>query len=384
MRIALYGNGSSGNHGCEAIVRGTIALLDTADVLVLSEDEMADNNYGLSKIAKIRRAKNSVKKNYAFFKAYFALKIQKDFSLMDLLPYIESAHECKGKVDFAFAVGGDNYCYGYEKIYALLNRLFQKNAIKTVLWGCSIEPEIVARIQNDLREYDLIVARESITYDAVKATGANVCFSPDPAFFMKPQIVELPECFAKGEVIGINISPVILECENESGIGIQNYIELIRHILNTTDASVAIISHVVLASNDDREPSELLYREFSNTGRVEIVRDHNAAELKYIISKCSFFVGARTHATIAAYSTSVPTLVVGYSVKARGIAEDLFGTTEDYVLPVQSLSASDELKCSFIRLYAQRNTISTHLKQFLPDYLKRADAVLEQLKEMEK
>ena len=27
MRIALYGNGSSGNHGCEAIVRGTYTLI---------------------------------------------------------------------------------------------------------------------------------------------------------------------------------------------------------------------------------------------------------------------------------------------------------------------------------------------------------------------
>ena len=38
-----------------------------------------------------------------------------------------------------------------------------------------------------------------------------------------------------------------------------------------------------------------------------------------------------------AYSSCVPTLVVGYSVKARGIARDIFGTEDRYVLPVQSL-----------------------------------------------
>ena len=27
MKILLYGNGSSGNHGCEAIVRGTVKTL---------------------------------------------------------------------------------------------------------------------------------------------------------------------------------------------------------------------------------------------------------------------------------------------------------------------------------------------------------------------
>ena len=66
-------------------------------------------------------------------------------------------------------------------------------------------------------------------------------------------------------------------------------------------------------------------------------------ELKGYIARCRFFVGARTHATIAAYSSCVPTLVLGYSVKSRGIARDLFGNEENYVLPVQSLQEPDEL-----------------------------------------
>ena len=56
------------------------------------------------------------------------------------------------------------------------------------------------------------------------------------------------------------------------------------------------------------------------------------------------FIGARTHSTIAAYSSGVPTLVVGYSVKAKGIAKDLFGTEENYVLPVQALKEENNLK----------------------------------------
>ncbi|MFR4670990.1 MAG: hypothetical protein ACLT69_14285 [Intestinibacter bartlettii] len=56
--------------------------------------------------------------------------------------------------------------------------------------------------------------------------------------------------------------------------------------------------------------------------------------IKGYISRCRLY-RARTHATIAAYSTCVPTLVIGYSVKAKGIAKDIFGTYENYVLPVQ-------------------------------------------------
>ena len=34
---------------------------------------------------------------------------------------------------------------------------------------------------------------------------------------------------------------------------------------------------------------------------------------------------------------------MGYSVKARGIAKDLLGTDENYVVPVQSLKSEDDL-----------------------------------------
>jgi colanic acid/amylovoran biosynthesis protein len=51
----------------------------------------------------------------------------------------------------------------------------------------------------------------------------------------------------------------------------------------------------------------------------------NASQLKHVISQFRFFIGARTHATIAAFSTGVPTLSIAYSVKAKGINHDLFG-----------------------------------------------------------
>lgn len=40
------------------------------------------------------------------------------------------------------------------------------------------------------------------------------------------------------------------------------------------------------------------------------------------------FAGARTHSTIAALSSGVPTLSFAYSIKATGINRDLFGHTD--------------------------------------------------------
>lgn len=83
-------------------------------------------------------------------------------------------------------------------------------------------------------------------------------------------------------------------------------------------------------------------------------------------------MGGRTHSTIAAYSSGVPTLVMGYSVKARGIARDLFGTEEGYVLPVQSLADPEEIARAFLQLVNMENTILARLKADIPKIKKLA------------
>ena len=384
MNVLFYGNGSCGNHGCEAIVRGTIQLLRKASYTVLSENVSDDIRYGLGNISKIIPAKEERRRNISFFKAYAKLKLTGNYTDMDGLYFMPVIQRLSGYGDVALSVGGDNYCYGNTAIYGYLNAAYQKNHIKTVLWGCSIEPDVVKEpsVAEDLRRYALVAARESITYEAVKAVGANVVQMPDPAFHMQPETCDTDERFLKSDVIGINISPMIINNEENQGAAYANYRDLIQYILDNTDTYIALIPHVVWANNDDRIPLKQLYDDFGQNQRLILVDDHAAPELKYIISKCSFFIGARTHATIAAYSTGVPTLVVGYSVKARGIARDLFGTENGYVLPVQQLKESDELTQAFVRLYEKRDAIWAHLNETLPGYIARADEARKALEEL--
>ena len=95
------------------------------------------------------------------------------------------------------------------------------------------------------------------------------------------------------------------------------------------------------------------------------------------------FVGARTHATIAAYSSCVPTLGVGYSVKARGIARDLFGTEDNYVLPVQTLKKENQLTDAFMWLSQREYTVRAHLESILPAYLATSRVAMEAIKNLE-
>jgi len=129
---------------------------------------------------------------------------------------------------------------------------------------------------------------------------------------------------------------------------------------------------VVWSHTDDRKPIKKLYDKFKDTGRIVLIEDCDSTTLKGYISKCNMFIGARTHATIAAYSTCVPTLVVGYSVKAKGIAKDLFGTYENYVIPVQTLENKEDLINAFKWLNNNKEEIKKHLTDVMPEYIKRA------------
>lgn len=255
----------------------------------------------------------------------------------------------------------------------LVNKQLRKQGIKTILWGCSVEPEVLkGDILNDLRSYTHIFARESITYEAMKEKGIQqLSLFPDPAFQLNRTDFTLPEGFAEGNTVGINVSPMIIKHEKAKGMTLLNYRQLIRYIIATTDMQIALIPHVVWNYNDDRIPLQFLYNEFKGTGRVVLIEDHNAEELKGFISRCRFLVASRTHASIAAYSTQIPTLVMGYSVKARGIARDLFGNEEHYVLPVQSLQQGNDLLKAFQWLQTHEDEIRKHYRTFMPGYLSK-------------
>ena len=242
-----------------------------------------------------------------------------------------------------------------------------------------MEPELLKDIAvaRDIASYDLIVARESISYHALKTVNPNTILVPDPAFTLERLDAPLPKGWINGKMIGINASPLILQTAKNSGLALNAYKELIRSVLTTTDCSVALIPHVVWENNDDRIPLKELYDAFKETGRVILLEDHNCMELKGYIARCRMFIGARTHATIAAYSSCVPTLVLGYSVKSRGIAKDIFEAEGNYLIPVQKLCNANELAKAFGWMMKNESKITAYLKNTMPAYIDRAYHVKE-------
>lgn len=376
--LVMYMHAGSGNHGCEAIVNSLCHMIEE-DVMLISYAGEEDQKYSLKELCHIiqERRFEDHRIMHVLFYLYRRLTGDKE----SFIRYRYGQVFRKKAIPLAVSIGGDNYCYdSMLNDLRLANRAFNKAGSRTVLLGCSIEPELLKRedILADLAEYHTIIARESITYKALQAAFEGreakpvIRNCPDPAFTLKKEELPLPEGFVKGNTVGINISPMIQENESQTGITLENYRALIRYIIEKTDMQIALIPHVIWQKNDDRKPIHSLYEEFKDSKRVIEIPDCSCTELKGFISRCRFFVGARTHATIAAYSSGIPTLVVGYSVKARGIARDLFGSEENYVLPVQNLKEKDDLTKGFEWIMQKEEEIKTHLKSIMPDYQKEA------------
>ena len=417
-QIILYMHAGSGNHGCEAIVNSLCHMMKEDTVLV-SYRGNEDWQYTLKELCEIKQERSFEEHRLAHIAYYAYRMITKDAA--SFLRYRYGDIFKQPMSPLAISIGGDNYCYdSMLSDLRLANLAFTKKGTKTVLLGCSIEPELLKREQEtqsnpileDLSRYHLIIARESLTYVALcdafekrqeQSNGNNnsnnnsnnnnnrnilnirstsniqitpdfprVVQIPDPAFTLGYVRKKVPDGFWKGNTVGVNVSPLIQKSESVPGITMKCYEELIEWIIEHTDMQIALIPHVVWKNNDDRKPLSGLYEKYKSTERLVQITDGSCEELKGYISQCRFFVGARTHATIAAYSTCVPTLVVGYSVKAAGIAQDLFGSQEHYVLPVQSLKDPQDPVQGFQWLMEQEDSIREHLQRKIPDYQRQA------------
>ena len=279
-------------------------------------------------------------------------------------------------------IGGDTYCYGTSLENNALVHLANKQKTKTVLWGVSIEQNSMddPLTKETLKKYDKIYAREALSYDLFIKYGfvpEKVFKTADPAFMLSPKEVILDSAWWDShKVIGINLSPFVMSENSDSILILEGCKKLILRILKTTDYNIALIPHVwINEAQGDYVPLNMLQDYFAEEERVRLIHgNYSCRELKYIISKCYTLMAARTHASIAAYSSCVPTLVLGYSIKSKGIATDLFGNYEGYVLPMQDISDASQVCNAYMEIIKNHDSIEKKLKDTIPSYKQLAYA----------
>ena len=377
-KIMLYNHGGCGNRGCEAIVRSTSALFgDQAELSLASSTPEFDRTVGLSGVKQIisseispysvRRIINSIG---------FRLGMPRESEVArKYSPITDLGKKC----DVCLSIGGDTYCYGHQEHLQVVNGRLRRAKKPLVLWGCSVEPELLeGETLEDLRAYQLIVARESITEEAMKAKGLPVIRWCDPAFTLAYEELPLPAGWKEGKTIGLNVSPLILKCAKDGSRALDAFVSLVHHILETSDHAVALIPHVTWAHDNDVDALSAIKAQFAEEPRV-LMLDHTltSEQIKGYIRRLSALVTARTHASIAGYSSCVPTLVIGYSIKARGIARDLFGNEENHLIPVQELSSDKQLIGAYDAMMLRADEERAFLKERLPVYTAGREKVID-------
>lgn len=372
MKYFLFNHVGSFNHGCEAIVRGTVNIISNDDPkaeFVLSSFNPETDNC-INTIEKRIFATRTLTFCEKIISA-FSIKLchSEEYALKRMYSdIVAQAQDC----DICLSVGGDTYCYGDNHAIQVLTRELKKSGKKVVLWGASIGEEDLSEDKlKSLKDFDAIFTRESLTYDLLKNKNANenIFLNPDPAFCMERDNVEAIEGFTKENTLGLNVSPLV-EGYNPQITQITK--DFIKYIFENTTLRILLIPHVIENGNNDYEYMMNFYEEFRDSGRIEILPpDLNAKQYKGYIANTRFFIGARTHATIAAYSSGVPTAVLGYSVKSRGLAKDLFGE-EKYVLNSITLTDAQPVIDEFNTLIENEEEIKETLMKKMPVYLRNA------------
>jgi polysaccharide pyruvyl transferase WcaK-like protein len=388
----LAGICSFKNLGCEAIIRGTVKILKNnfkdpsflcfnftqkEDFELQCKNELDDaithkrikyyqHQFGWEwGIQRIFYRFNPKKRNYRLFN--------------EMLPFI-------GDASAVLSVGGDNYSldYGIPRLYTVLDDIVLEKKKPLILWGASVGPfdalpEYERYMIDHLKKVTAIFARESVTVDylAKKGVSENVYLVADPAFLMDPiePKVESKHLAIDKDAIGINLSPLMAKYVTGGNLLKWERVaaDIVSSIAEKTSRPIYLVPHVTISySNDFTFLEKIRDLTESNIKReINLIPpSYNAAEIKWIISHMSLFAGARTHSTIAALSSSIPTLSFAYSIKAQGINRDIFGH-EAYCLTPDQLTP--EIVTTRIEsMLAATDQINRELMEKIPIIQKRA------------
>lgn len=373
----LAGNGPYENRGCEAIVRGTIAILDKhfddCEYVVLSsfgnqeQYEMQVRNELDKRITHLRTSK------YTFSKLFLPIRkllpaLWGEFVFSSMRKYLKRA-------DAVFSVGGDNYSldYGVPQLFIQLDNFVKRRNKPLFIWGASIGPfsklpKFEQYMVKHLNSLNGLFVRELVSKEYLNSNGIsdNVYSIADPAFCMDAvspkNNIEIPI-----SSIGLNLSPLM--CKFITNGDKEKWIDMaveIARIFCKTSQSIYLVSHVTVSHDDDFAFLNIIYDrlkdEYANIHLLD--KAYSASEIKYIIGSFSLFAGSRTHSTIAALSMNVPTLSFAYSVKAVGLNMQIFNNV-DYCI-VKNQFTLDIIESKLKDMLDNKDDIKQILEEKIP------------------
>lgn len=257
----------------------------------------------------------------------------------NLIKYKEycNTKEIYKKADYIFDIGqGDSFAdiYGKNRFdwifsqYKLGRKYNKPYCILPQTIGPFDNPQIREQAIKGIKWAKCVMARDKQSVDFVKELipSCNVSEIIDVAFFLPYKKKMFDSSFIH---VGLNVSALLwqggytknnqfgLKCDYQKLIR-----EIIKYFLTIDSVKVHLIPHVVSGERgieNDYAVSYDLCEEFNNSNLILAPLFLDPIIAKGYIAGMDFFMGARMHSTIAAFSSGVPVLPMAYSRKFNGL-----------------------------------------------------------------
>lgn len=396
----ILGNAAinNGNRGCVALSYTSIYLIDK----VLSDAEikyklyMPDSGFNEKGVKSI-----SVKgKNVPYTVINHALSYGVKGKLKSFAHYNDHKTSCRifKEADFILDIGqGDSFAdiYGKERFDSI--NLIHREAMKLHKPYCLL-PQTVGPFKDDairaeavkaISNADIVMTRDKQSYDYTKQIAPqqkNLKEYIDVAFFLPYTRQHFDKDFIH---VGLNISALLWHGgytqNNQFGLkdDYQKTVrEIISYFLSMPNVKLHLIPHVVGSERhieNDYAVSFDLQKEFNNPNLILSPLFLSPVDAKDYISGMDFFMGARMHSTIAAFSSGVPVIPMAYSRKFNGLFIDTLSYNHMADLKTDtSNEVLDKIKDAFTNrsllkeeIDTQNKTVVADRKQLLIDDLKK-------------
>lgn len=388
---------NNGNRGCVALSYTSIYLIDK----VLSEAGIDYTLYlpdsGFAEIGEYSIDVAGKTIHYYNIRHVATTKIRGVLKqIVRYKDYLQAAKVYRN-ADYILDIGqGDSFAdiYGKER-FGNIN-LIHREAIRFKKPYCLL-PQTIGPFKDlkireqaikDMANSNIVMARDRQSYDYAKEIApklTNLKEYIDVAFFL-PYIKQE---FDKDYVhVGLNISALLWHGgytqDNQFGLK-DDYEAMVRSIisyfLKMPDVKLHLIPHVVGDERhieNDYAVSFDIQKEFNNPRLVLSPLFLSPVDAKDYISGMDFFIGARMHATIAAFSSGVPVVPMAYSRKFNGLFIDTLNYNNLVDLKIDTKEAAlDKIKASFENrqilkkeIKQQNETVVEERKKMLIDDLK--------------
>lgn len=283
------------------------------------------------------------------------------------LPFTQLAKTIKD-IDLVAAINGGD---GFSDIYN--NKLFKSRLVSTDIamffkktliilpqtLGPFIHKKNYLKARKILKYAKSVFVRDRQFIPELEAMGVKYEVTKDLSYYMKPQIFDI---HLEKNAIGINISGLTYFNKfNALSDQFATYPILMKKLISRfqkMEKTIYLIPHSYNydfpeVNNDDLQASKDIYNKLENKDKVILINDDLISpKIKYIISRMSFFIGARMHANFAAIFTNVPLFGLAYSYKFEGAFQE--NGIEDSVYMINNMK-EDEIDPLIERILEKYN-----------------------------